>query len=520
MPILANLIADLQNAGIIHADFAEQLRTELSADVSSDTLLYKLLSQFSGKAYPQNDDDGFTVTLYQEELSYSDQPNKLLDILFLHQVIDNRIYERLKARTIPNTPGGNTIILHQAGELIFYYKSFTTEQQLAFAATLFGHRKPVDYSGILQQEDYDKLKADILLGKLSSYLDFFDYSYNCRRLQVSQNLTAQQVLDLAMPLLNKLLYNSFSIKNITISEHEYHGHPSYEDRLVTLTLDTGFQHHRYSYTCMRNTQNRQIRNQQVLEHLLLFMNDLLADFAAPHRFTAITSLMRSNLFPGQEDDVVICSLVRQQQSVFDFYDLRRHSLFNQPLLTFRDVLSYRRIEYITHHFKTCGILDHLDEHEISEVISSLQEKTYENADQLLSAFPGTTTVVNRYPTPNQPPYLQLLPALGAMSNGLLNFTDIEDHTPTTALIGYEGNYTIRFKCNGIQHQFENQHYYGEFNQGVLFYLGREILHTGFPEFVLLRIIIRGIEQEAYSLVSRKQLDYLADAKIELGMNIS
>jgi hypothetical protein len=206
----------------------------------------------------------------------------------------------------------------------------------------------------------------------------------------------------------------------------------------------------------------------------------------------------------------------QQTSITDFYMLQKHSLFNQPYLIIRDVLSYRQIEYMIYHFKACGLLDHLNEHVMGEVVSGLQENTYANADELLAAFPDTIALVDRYSKPNHPPFSQILTKLAYISRGVLNFSNIEDGTPTIEAIEHQETYQVSFNCNDARHSIKCEYAYGELYEGVMFYLSNEILRKSYPELSLLHLSIKGVNQYAYTVINQKQLKYLTQANITLG----
>jgi hypothetical protein len=518
-----NLINDLFDAGIITADDAQLLTAQLPAGAGGSTLLTVLHSFLLDKAFADCPKGSFTVTLYNTDndtkISDTDvaKTNNLLDILYAHQIINKQVYQKLLAYAVADTPEGYITILHLAQKLTAYSENFTIEQQLAFADILLGERKPMLYNGILNEDQFKILKDDIQSGKLNTYLDFFNYSYCCHSISIQEAVADCQVIKLMMPVLNEMIYDSFSIKNIIVKETKNNGHPTFDDRQVKLLLDISTRKYEHSFTCTRNARSNKISNRKLVENILLLINDILTEFAAPYRFTAITNRHKPQIFPAYDDRYVFCRLSMQQLSILDFYTLQQRSLFNQPLPVFQEVLSYRRIEYIIYHFRARGLLDHLSEQVIYEVVANLQESTYQNADHLLAKFPDTVTVVGRYVTPNQPPYLQILPALGAMSNGLLNFTDIEDHTPTSASVGDELEYNVSFRCNNIHHTVKCQYYYGEFDESVLFYLSNEILKQHYPDLILLNLIFKGINHNAYKLIRRKQLDYLALANIKLGI---
>jgi hypothetical protein len=518
-----NLINDLLDAGVITADDAQLLTAQLPPSAAGSTLLTVLHSFLLDKAFPDRLGGSFTVTLCRThnntKVSNTDtaKTNLLLDILHSHKIIHKQVYQKLLAHAVPDTREGYITILHLACKLTAYFENFTIAQQLAFANILLGERKPMFNNGILNENQFQNLKDDIQSGKLNTYLDFFDYSYCCHSISIQDEILERQVTDLLMPVLNEMIYDSFSIKNIVVEETENNGHPTYDDRQVRIAIDISTRTYEHSFTCTRNARSNKISNRELVENMLLLINDILADFAAPYRFTAITSRHNPQNFPAQNDRYVICRLSMQQLSIFDFYTLQQRSLFNQPRTVFQDVLSYRRIEYVIHHFRACGLFDHLGEQIINEVITNLQESTYQNADQLLAKFPDTVAVVCRYATPNQPPYLQILPALGAMSNGLLDFTDIEDHTPTTASVEDELEYNVSFRCNNIHHTVNCQYYYGEFDESVLFYLSNEILKRHYPDLILLNVIFKGINHNAFKLIMSKQLEYLAQANIQLGI---
>ncbi len=517
-----NLINDLLQAGIITTDDALLLTKKLSASQNHIDILNVLRSFLLKKIVPDFKDGGFHVTLYNpdetEALLGTDnmEHNKLLNVLISKKLVGDAVFQKLKTRNIPNTIGGYIALLHTAAELEAYDINFALEQQLAFAKTLLGERKPFLYNGILNDEQFDQLNADIKSEKLDTYLDFFNYSYCCKAVNIEESAAEHLVIDILIPALNKLIYDGFKIQSIGIEQSLNTGHPAYNSEMVVLTLYTGARKYKHSYTCMVNARVKKISNWQLIENILILINDILADFAAPYRFTAITNEHHPLLFPARDDRYMICRLDREQQHVLEFYNMQRLSLFNQPQLNFQKVLSYKHIEYLIYHFKACGLLNHLSNHVIEKTTASLHEKTYQNADQLLAAFPGTAATATRYQIPNHLPYLQILEAFNNMAGGVLTFTDIEDNTPTIASIGDEIGYEVNFYCNGVRHSVTCQYHYGEFDERVLYYISSEILNANFQNLILINLVLKGIDHHAYRLITCTQQEYLEQANIQLG----
>ncbi len=517
-----NLINDLQQAGVITANDALELKTILPQNISGGKILALLYEFMLEKAVPNRYGGGFTVTIYNEDTEIkklalkAEKPNILLLILLSHRLITDKIYQTLHQRDISDTADGYLTILYLASELTTYAENFTLENQLTFAQTLLGERKPILYNGILNDEQFNQLNADIQSGKLDTYLDFFNYSYCCKALNIQEADNERRVIDTLIPALNRLIFDGFKIQSIGIEQSLNTGHPAYNSEMVVLTLYTGARKYKHSYTCMVNARVKKISNRQLIENILILINDILADFAAPYRFTAITNEHHPLLFPARDDRYMICRLDREQQHVLEFYNMQRLSLFNQPQLNFQKVLSYKHIEYLIYHFKACGLLNHLSNHVIEKTTASLHEKTYQNADQLLAAFPGTAATATRYQIPNHLPYLQILEAFNNMAGGVLTFTDIDDNTPTTASIGDEIGYEVNFYCNGVRHSVTCQYHYGEFDERVLYYISSEILNANFPNLILINLVLKGIDHHAYRLITRTQQEYLEQANIQLG----
>ena len=150
-----NLINDLLKAGIINADDARLLTAQLPTNAGGSTLLTVLHSFFLDKAFPDRPTGGFAVTLYNTgnntKIANTNiaKTNFLREILHAHQIISKQVYQKLLAHDVHNTPEGYITVLHLAQKLTAYFEDFTIEQQLAFADTLLGERKPMFYSGIL-----------------------------------------------------------------------------------------------------------------------------------------------------------------------------------------------------------------------------------------------------------------------------------------------------------------------------------------------------------------------------------
>jgi hypothetical protein len=318
-------------------------------------------------------------------------------------------------------------------------------------------------------------------------------------------------------ILNKLMYDSFSIADLTFREQDFNGHPSYDNRQITLTLNTQVRLYSRKYTYSQNGQHNKSDIGQLIENVLLLTNDVLADYAALYRFTKVTSHLHPDLFQAQEGRYAICRVQVQNMPAFDFYTMRRRSLFYSPQPVFWERLSYRRIEYLIHHFRNCGLLDHLNEQIIQESVAQIQNHTYGNADELLAVFPGATAVVNINDPTLQPPHMQLLTALDVISKGIISFTDIEDNTPINAAVEDGISYNIEFACNGIQHSVKCQYYHNQFDESVLFYICQQILKQSHPDLVLLSLTSQDANQHVYTVINRKQKEHLKKANINLGI---
>ena len=259
-----SLINGLANAGIIEQQEAIELnkKIEKSGSASKDVLeiLYRFFMQ---KITGSSEAGSFFVSVgsaeTQDDANHHNkkEQSKFLEILYKEGIVPETVYQKIK--TIPHTADetGYFAMLHLSRELMSFYRSFTIENQLAFASLLEG-KSPYGADSLLEEQKKNKLIQDIQAEKLETYLDFFRYCYGCRFVNIvscrgKEHLLLKEVVS----ILNQLCYNAFIIAEIASYDEDFTGEPSYHNRQTTIVISTGAREHRYTYTFRQNENENQ-----------------------------------------------------------------------------------------------------------------------------------------------------------------------------------------------------------------------------------------------------------------------
>jgi len=512
------LINDLSNAGIIEQQEAAELNMKIGSDSKNilEILYYYFLQKTTGSSQLGNIYILVEPPEGQENDDNKENQSKFLEILYREGIVTEIVYQKIKKYPYTADQSGYLAMLHLARELMYFYKSFTIENQLAFAS-LLGGKSPYGFDSMLDAQKKNKLTEDIKTGNLETYLDFFRYCHGCRFVDITGYLGKENSFfkEIAK-ILNQLCYGAFTITEITSYDEDFTGDPSYHNKQTTIVTNTGAREHRHTYTFWQNESKKHRENKlhSLLENLLLQANQLLADFNANYRLTGITNEISEALFPGNRAQNAICRFQQDNLGILDFYDMQKRFLTNRPTPLFiRFPLSYLHIEYAIYHIKKCGLLAHINIKQYDHILTDIYKSTYAVVADLLAIFPETVVIVNRTVSSGQQPYRDFLLALHEVSRGVLNFTEINDGIPESFTLGSELTFKVSFKCNGEYHEVACNMTSQDFSDNLVYYIIIEIIRKKYPEYLLKQLINSKHTQDVYLFVTKQQYDYLQKMKL-------
>jgi hypothetical protein len=519
-----SLINDLSNAGIIEKQEAIELNKKIGEkDLESKDILEILYRYFMQKISGGSEFGSIYVSVgpleKRDKENHHDSNNEhseLLEILYNKNIIPEIVYQKIKPFPYKADQSSYFLILHLSMKLMSFNRSFTIENQLAFA-TLLGGKSPYGGDSMLNANEKKKLIQDIKAKKLDTYLDFFKYCYGCRIVNLlSYRGKERNLLKEVVKKLNQLCYSAFTITEITSYDEDFTGEPSYDNKQTTIVVNTGAREHRYTYTFFQNEDKNQNNNKLnlLLENLLLMANQLLAGFNATYRLSGITNQLIEGLFPNSRAEFAICRFEPENSNIFDSDEMRKRFLLNRPFPLFiRFPLSYLHIEYVVYHFKKCGLLAHIDDERYEDILGKVYETTYDHVADLLAIFPVTVAATNRKVSAGKKPYKEFLLTLNQISHGVLNFTDIYDGTPEDFTYETEVIFKVSFKCNGEYHEIDCDLIGKEFNDNLVYYIINEIVRKKYTGYRLLQLINGKHEYDTYLFVSNQQSEYLKSMKL-------
>jgi len=519
-----SLINDLSHAGIIDKQDAIDLNKKIGKNVlQSQDMLEILYRYFMQKISGGSEFGSIYVSVGPLEKRDKESPyggtneqSEFLEILYKEEVIPEVVYQKIKPFPYASDQSGYFIILHLSRALMSFNRSFTIENQLAFA-TLLGGKSPYGSDSMLNAQEKKKLIQDIKAEKMETYLDFFKYCYGCRIVNIlSYRGNERNLLKEVVKKLNQLCYSAFTITEITSYDEDFTGEPSYDNKQTTIVVNTGAREHRYTYTFFQNEDKNQNNNKLnlLLENLLLMANQLLAGFNATYRLSGITNHLIEALFPNSRAQFAICRFEPENSNIFDSDEMRKRFLFNKPFPLFSKFpLSYLHIEYAIYHFKKCGLLAYISDEQFDDILGKVYETTYDHVADLIAIFPDTVAATNREVSAGKKPYNEFLMALNQISNGVLNFTDISDGTPEDFTYETEVIFKVSFKCNGEYHEIDCDLIGKEFNDNIVYYIINEIIRKKYTGYRLLQLINGKYEYDTYLFVSNQQSKYLSSMKL-------
>lgn len=521
-----SLLSDLSKAGIIDEQDVAELNIKLKKNRSkSGEPLRTLYFFFESKVLTRPDTGGFFLVIdslanYKNE---NDQDTfaykKLLQILFDNGVIPEIVFQKINAFPLKSDKSGHFVTFYLASELTAFYQHFTTDMQLEFAKLLNG-KDPYGRDSMVDQRKKNKLTKDIKAGKLETYLDFFKYCYHCDFIDLAKyQEQPQKLIEKLTKILNPLCYGTFTISGIEIHEEDFIGEPSYNNKQNTIVLHTGDRKHQHVYTFSVGEGRTSHKPALILENLLSFINKLLADYTCSYRFTGVTNTLNKDLFPTSRERYAICRVNQENLNAFEFYDMQLRFLYNRPTPLFhRFPLSYTHIAYAIYHFRHCGLLVHLSDGQLNQVMENLYQNTYETIGDLIVVFPDTLAIANRTVTSGKKPYSDFLLALNHISRGILSFTDIYDGTPDQ--IEYETDQAVKisFTCNNKHHEVECNVSYKEFDTGIIYYVINEIIRKEYTDYQLIQLISSNYQQDCFLFATNQQSQYLDKMKLRMAID--
>ncbi|NQX43149.1 hypothetical protein SAMN05421820_11560 [Pedobacter steynii] len=518
-----SLINNLSNAGIIEQQEAIELNKKIGKSGSESKAVLEILYHFFMQKVTGSSEIGNVFVSVgsaekQDDMNCHNKKehSKFLEILYKEGIVPETVYQKIKTIPLTADESGYFGILHLSIELMSFYRSFTIENQLAFASLLEG-KSPYGSDSLLDGQKKNKLIQDIKAEKLETYLDFFRYCHGCRFVNVVGYQGKEHILlKEAVKILNQLCYNAFTIVEITSYDEDFAGEPSYHNKQTTIVVSTGAREHRYTYTFWQNENKDQSENKSnsLLENLLLLANQLLADFNATYRLTGITNYLSEALFPDSRTQYAICRFQQENRNILEFYAMQKRFLFNRPSPVFiRFPLSYLRIEYALYHIKKCGLLAHINNEQYDDILTNIYKSTYDHVANLLAIFPNMVAAVNRTVSSGQKPYDAFLLALNQISHGVLNFTEIHDGIPEDFTLESELTFKVSFRCNGEYHEVDCNLIGKEFSDNIVYYIINEIIRKKYTEYRLVQLINSKHTHDIYLFVSNPQGEYLQSMKL-------
>ncbi|MCC8410426.1 hypothetical protein LJ707_15900 [Mucilaginibacter sp. UR6-1] len=517
------LITDLEAAGILTQEDAKALHQSFKSNkLTSFQKLNLLYQHFAGKIHinHQSGSGGFSLIINvgtssgltdrEESKSYLE----LLQLLLDHGLISNNVHQKLYSKPFKGDKYGYLAGLYSALNLTRFYNEFTVEKQLEFAKILAGKDR-FERDGMLDSRKKKRLIRDINNGKLNTYFDFFEYCHSCHLIDIKQYLNKpDKLLKNIIKPLNAIIFDAFTIIAIDFTKEPFQGNPSYHDAKAAISINTGDQIHHHEYTLKEAGTNTAYTLKEVLTNLLTAINQLLAAYNRLYRLTGITNSADDNTFHKDEKNFAICLINPDTAHIFDFYDMQRRFLFNQPMIAnFRLPLSYKNIQYALYHFSKSGLLSHISNTQSKLITDHLYTGIYVNVGDLLKLFPNTIITVERTVTKGHKPYRDFLFSLDNISRGVLNITDVIDNTPEYYDTEDETTFDITFSCNGTFHRVEFGASYGEFNDRIIFYIINEIIRKDYKDHQLLQLIHNDHQRDIYLFASNERIYYLTKMKL-------
>lgn len=514
------LSTELLNAGIINAKEAAEfekilIKEGIKVQDSLPVLYHMVSNRMTG-----NSNYGSIVVVVPDKnepdaaVKYPQQVPELIDILYREGLISEKEFNHLKEYALLNGLQDNFIILHMAQELNSFYRSFTLENQKAFAE-LLDSKSRRGIGGMLDPYEKKRLIADIEERKLNSYLDFFDYCYGCKRIDYEVLIGQKNaLLKTLKDLFNELCYGAFTIIELAYGVQEYQEVLQYYNKQGIITIDTGARKYTHGFTFWRSEDASNDHFSVILDNLLTFVNKLLADFNSSYRLTGVSDKLNHRLFPKSLKDHFICRVEPQLIDIFDFYEMQKRFLHNVPTLWhYRLPFSYTQIEYAVYHVKKCGLLSHLTSDQLDEIMQDIYSSTYREVGDLLSMFPDTVAILPRTVRPGQKPYHDFLLSLNTISHGVLHFTDIIDGSPDSFDLESELKFKLSFRCNGLFYELDYSQYGNELSEQIIYYVINEIIRKDYSDYQLIDMINGEINKSTFLFASNEQSNYLDTMKL-------
>ncbi len=512
------LIRDLIESGVIREEDEKSLKDLLEEGERHKNSGLGVLCQFiESKAFPErragatfyslkfDGEDGIITSEEDAKMQL-----KFLGLLLSHELISSVVYEKLKHLPFKNDAISYFFHLHLACELRSFYNSFQEAKQLKFLELLSGDDVSFSDTIISDNGKKDLLKL-IKNGETESYLDFFDHSYCCKKINLldKKHNSAKKLRTALYKIFDVLCYGSFKILDLSLIDEGIIKNFEEKERKYTIVFDTGVRKHSFSFRMNVLNTNSIYELREILRNGLKFLNTILAEYHAPYHILGIESSQNKIFFKQLDGVVAICRISTSQRTIFNPVRLQAKFLYSLNHISFHErLLSYRHIEYAIFHFKTAGLLSHLNDQQIDEISREIYQNTYGTIGELLAVFPHTIASINENISPGQKPYQDFLLQLNEISHGVLNFTEIDDGTPQYFTPENPMDFTVTFKCDNQTHEFQFSTEGSYFSNEIVFAIVTNIIRKDYPNYRLIEMLASEYQVEHYLFVSKEQDDYL------------
>lgn len=501
---------DLVINKIISSD--ERIELESSLNEYSDNILKALFLFFYAKTFGNQYPSGPVMFIYrvkglQKDKVEPDLLNSLLDVIFSNNLIENITNQKLKTEISNFQIADSFHLIYRLTNLNHFYLSFTREHQLEFFKQLKGD----DFkSNLIDHRKEKRLSSAIEKGELNSYLDFFRYCYNCRFFGFNPKKYDRNNLFKRLLKIFDELSHSFVIDKCYYEEIENDEIKTPAYKLINLSFQIAGRIFSHRYELRNDLASKKYNYGYDIENFLELINNTLTDFGYDYRFVLINDESTSKGALEEDYEFAICRVDQQMQSLFDFSKIRERFLYIRQHYNFRPNLTYHQIQYALYHYKSAGVLSHLNDREVEEILITIYDRTYGNYVNLIGCFPDTVATISRWKRIERQPYKSYLESLNMISHGILNFHDIKDGHPDLP-IEKEIEFSVDFKLDGESYHLAMTSY-GEFNHQIISKVN-EIVKGKYPDYMLLDVIGSGVDNFYHMFLTEEQAKYLNRVKI-------
>jgi len=501
---------DLVINNIISSEESIELESKLKQH--PDNILRSLFLFFYTKTFGNQYPSGPVMFIYRAKEIQKDKVethllNSLLNVIFSNNLIEKITYQKLKTEISDFQITDSFHLVHRLTKLNHFYINFTKEHQLDFLKQLQGE----DFkSNLIDHGKEKRLSSSIEKGELNSYLDFFRYCYNCRFFDFNPKKYDRNLLFKRLLKIFDELSHSFVIDKCYYEVIENDEIKTTAYKVINLSFQIAGRVFSHKYELRDDLASKKYNYGYDIENFFELINNTLTDFGYDYRFVVINDESTSKGALEEDYEFAICRIDQQMQSLFDFSKIRERFLFIRQHFNFWPNLTYHQIQYALYHYKKAGLLNHLNDKEIEEISTIIYDKTYGNYVNLIGCFPDTVAIISRWKRIERQPYKFYLESLNIISQGILNFYDIEDGHPDLPM-EKEIEFSVDFKLDGESYHLTMTSY-GEFNHQMISKVN-EIVKEKYPNYMLLDIIGSGVNNFYHMFLTVEQAEYLNKFKI-------